>query len=91
MNNRNFDNEIQTSGDMVIKIAQNNALLLKTPSTFTATQTYDQINVNKITYVTLPNNTINLGGVLTGVNSTCIGAGASCGNNSVCIGTNSGN
>ena len=91
MNNRNFDNEIQTSGDMVAKIAQNNALLLKTPSTFTATQTYDQINVNKITYVTPANNTINLGGVLTGTSSTCIGVGSSCGNNSVCLGTNSGN
>ena len=90
MNNRNFDNEIQTSGDMVIKIAQNNALLLKTPSTFTATQTYDQINVNKITYVTLPNNTINLGGSSIGSNIICIGNSVTAADNNIILGHFSG-
>ena len=89
-NNRNCENEIETSSNMIVKIAQNNTLLLKTPSIFTSTQTYDQINVNKINYITPPNNTIGLGSILSGSNSIAIGLNSKCSDNVVCVGVNSG-
>lgn len=91
MNNRNFENEIQTAGDMILKINQNNALLLKTPSTFTVTQTYDQINVNKIIYTPPSNKNINLCGSVVGINVINIGISSTMSDNHVILGNNSGN
>ena len=91
MNNRNFENEIQTAGDMILKINQNNALLLKTTSTYTATQTYDQINVNKINYAAPSNKNINLCGSVVGVNVINIGVSSTMSDNHVVLGNNSGN
>ena len=91
MNNRNFDNEIQTAGDMILKITQNNALLLKTPSTYTATQTYDQITVNKINYIAPANKIINLCGSVGGINVINFGVSSTMADNVVILGNNSGN
>ena len=89
-NNRNCENEIETSSNMLVKIAQNNSALLTTASNFIATQTYDQINVNKINYINPPNNTIGLGSILSGSNSVVIGKNSKGSDNVVCIGTSSG-
>ena len=89
-NNRNCENEIETSSNMLVKIAQNNANLLTTASNFIATQTYDQINVNRINYINPPNNTISLGSILSGSSSVVIGKNSKGSDNVVCIGTSSG-
>ena len=90
MQNRNCENEIETSSNMLVKIAQNNATLLTTASNFIATQTYDQINVNKINYINPPNNTISLGSILSGSSSVVIGKNSKGSDNVVCVGTSSG-
>ena len=64
---------------------------MKTPSTFTATQTYDQITVNKINYVFPQDRTINLGGSIVGTNVINIGNSIIMSDNHVILGNNSGN